>query len=41
MADAWSKNWERIADDREATDKLIEEIDLIRKEIRLVLSNLS
>lgn len=37
----WSGSWERMTNDRKVVDELIEEIDLVRKEIKLILSGLN
>ncbi len=36
----WSNNWSKIAVSREATDSLVDEIESVRKEIKLALSKL-
>ena len=41
LRDVWSKSWERMTNDRKATNRLIEEVDLVRNEIKLILSSLN
>ena len=40
LKEVWSTNWERISTDQDATNNVIEEIDLVRKEIKHVMSGL-
>lgn len=41
LLDVWSDNWERMANEQEATNQLVEQIDQVRKEIKLVLTGLT
>ena len=40
LKQAWSNNWSEVADNQQVTNKLIDDIESVRKEIKLVLSNL-
>jgi len=40
LRDVWSENGEKVMNEREATNKLVEQIDRVRKEITLVLTGL-
>jgi hypothetical protein len=40
LKQSWSQNWGRMANDRQATDELINKIDVVRASIRTILKTL-
>lgn len=41
LLSVWSENWEKMESEQEATNQLVEQIDRVRKEIKLALTGLT
>lgn len=41
LKDVWSEDWERVANEREVVDLLVEQVERVREEIKTTLANLS
>ena len=41
LKEVWGSNWDKITNEQNATDRVIQEVDLVRSEIKLALSSLN